>query len=121
MKKKKKKKLLLTQLSSSDGEVSVKDGPLLDALGVGGGLLVDGVDSLLDGSLDRPVFATCDLRHSSGAAAHLAAELNCVWRQLVFGVAGVGVDLALWRDPFKGTKLNARPRKFHQTSESYAS
>lgn len=91
----------LTQLSSSDGEVSVKDGPLLDALGIGGGLLVDSIDSLLDGSLDGPVFAACNLRHSSGAAAQLPAELHGVWRQLVLWISGVRVHLALWRDKFK--------------------
>lgn len=90
-----RKKRQLTQLSSGDGEVSVKDGPLLYTLGVGGGIFIDSVDSLLDGSLDCPVFATRDLGHSSGAAAHLAAELHCVWRQLVLGVTGVQVQLAL--------------------------
>lgn len=101
MKRKKKKKPSLTQLSSSDGEVLVKDGPLLDTLGVGGGLLVDGIDSLLDGSLDGPVFAACDLGHPSGAAAQLPAELHGVWRQLVLWISGVRVHLALWRDTFK--------------------
>lgn len=97
----------LTKLSSSDGEVSVKDGPLLDTLGVGGGILVDGIDSLLNGGLDCPVFAADDLGHSSGAAAQLAAELHCVWRQLVLWISGVRVHLTLWKDKFKCTKLNA--------------
>lgn len=100
----------LTQFSSSDGEVFVKDSPLLDTLGVGGGLLVDGIDSLLDGSLDCPVFAACDLGHSSGTASQLAAELHCVWRQLVLWISRVKVHLTLWRDKFKCAKLNARPQ-----------
>lgn len=87
----------LTQLSSGDGEVPVQDAPLLDALGVGGGRLVDCVDSLLDGGVDGPVFSTRDLGDSRGVAAHLPAELDSVWCELVLGVTGVRVHLTLRR------------------------
>lgn len=80
-------KFSLTKLSSSDGEVPIKDDPLLDALSIGGGLLIDSVDSLLDGSVDLAIFATCDLRDTCGIAAQFTAELNGFWCQLVLWTA----------------------------------
>lgn len=87
--------LSLTQLSSSDGEVPLQHDELLNALGVGRGLLVDPVDPLLDGGVHRSVAAARHLGDACGVAAQLPAELHGGWRQLVLGVAGVAVDLTL--------------------------
>lgn len=85
----------LTQLSSRDGEVPVQNEPLLDALSVGRGLLVDSVDAVLDGGLNGSVSSSCDFRNTSGAAAQFAAQLYDLRSELVLWGPGLGVHLAL--------------------------
>lgn len=85
----------LTQLSTTDGEVPVQDDPLLDALSVGRCLLVDSVDAVLDGGVDRPVPASCDLRDACGVAAEPLAEVHGLRGQLVLWITCVRVHLAL--------------------------
>lgn len=85
----------LTQLPSADREVSIQNDPLLNALSVGSGLLVDSFDALLDGSVDRRVSSARDLGDARGLAAQLPAQLHGFWRQLVLWIARVWVHLAL--------------------------
>lgn len=81
----------LTQLSSVKGEIPIQNDPLLNALRVGARPLVDGVDSLLDGGVDRFVLAARDLRDSCGVAAQLPAELDGFRRQFVLWVSRLHV------------------------------
>lgn len=89
--------LPLTQLSACDGEILIQNGPLLNALGIGGGLLIDSVDSLLNSSVDGPVSAARDVGDSCGVATQPTAELNGIWCQLILWVACLCVNLTLKR------------------------
>lgn len=74
----------------------LQDGELLDALGVGGGTLVDASDALLDGGVDQAVPAAGDVGDTRAAAAQLTAILERLGGQLVFWGARLGVHLTLY-------------------------
>lgn len=85
----------LTQLSSCDREVPIQNDPLLNTLSVGGCILVDPVNSFLDGGVDRPVSSACDLRDFCGVAAQLPADLDSFCCQLILGFPWLCVYLTL--------------------------
>lgn len=84
-----------TQLSTRNGEVPLENGPLLDAVGSGGGLAIDPLDPLLDGLVHGLVLGAHDLRHSGGFAAHPLAEGHSWFRQAVRWLRCVCVQHAL--------------------------
>lgn len=79
----------LTQFSSTDGEVSLQEGELLDLLGVGCGSGVDALNALLNGIKDRRLPVGDDLRHFSGRDAELSAHVQSLGAQLVCGLTAV--------------------------------
>lgn len=85
----------LTQLSSRNREILIQDSPLLDALGVGCGLLVDAVDALLNSRVNGSVAPAGDLGHACAATAQFTTKLHRLGSQFVFRNPGVTVYLTL--------------------------
>lgn len=73
----------------------LQDGELLDALGVGGGSLVDACDALLNGGVHQAVASAGDVRDARATAAQLTAVLQRLWGQLVLWGARLWVHLTL--------------------------
>lgn len=63
-------------------------------------MLVNQIDPLLDGGVDRAVFAAGDVGDTRGVAAQAFADVHGFWCQLILRVACLCVHLALrwgWR------------------------
>ena len=84
-----------TQLSTWNGEVPLKNGPLLDVVGSCSCIHVDSLDPFFDGLIHGLILLLHNLRYHGGFAAHPLAELHGLFCQIICGLKGVRVQSAL--------------------------
>lgn len=77
----------LTKFSSVDREIFLQQDPLLDLLSVGRGSIVEFVDALLNGFVERRLPFGYDLWHLGGPDVEVPTELHRLGAQGVCGVA----------------------------------
>lgn len=85
----------LTKLAPKEGEVLLQKDPLLDFLSIRDGSLVDCRNPLLDGRVDRLVFAADDFGDFGGLAAQFLAVLHSLWSEIVSWLSRFDIDIAL--------------------------